>query len=182
MKLSSRTTKILLRKIILTIAIIMMASSALLNYFYVLSNDPKVSALKMSVQDKQSLVRDVWNNVVRRENKIDIIFLLKLLQNKNYNETAEVIYHYLNDYPEIPKNATIIEILSALDNSKKSDLNTIDNLYFEQVTMQNKISELETEQKKYANIAFFMQIFSLLLIVVRRDMFEHSASSTFFTS
>jgi hypothetical protein len=148
-----------------------MVVSALLNYAYVLSSDHDVSRLKMDVQNNQALIRDVWNSVLRREAKVDVVVLLKLLQTVNKPETAEIINHYLKEYSEIPNKGNAVQILLASDKSKANDLDYIDSLYLEQVKNQVVIDRIESEKKIYVSIAFFMQIFSLLLIIVRRDMF-----------
>lgn len=176
MKLLLTETKKSLTRFILYFAIFMMILSAWLNYFYVLRLNPEIAGYKMSVEDKRNLIRDIWNNVIRRESKIDVVILLKLLQSQNNEETNKVINHYLNEYSEIPKNVALSEMLLALDQSKKTDLDYVDSIYLEQVAIQNKVNELEEKQKTYVNLAFFMQILSLLLIILRRDIFEDTTS------
>ena len=48
----------------------------------------------------------------------------------------------------------------------------IDNLYLEQVAIQNKFNAIEASNKLYSEIAFFLQILSLVLIILRKDFPE----------
>lgn len=157
-------------RLILFIAITMMVVSALISYFLVMRNNPTLAMLKMQAQDKQALIRDVWNNIGRKESVANTLILLTVLSNKDNSEAVKVKQHYLEEFPEVPKNAGALAMLTAVERAKTSDIDYINTIYLEQTTLQNNIAEIERHQKQYADIAFFLQILSLVLIIVRRDV------------
>ena len=158
------------RQLILFTAITLMISSALISYFLVKESNAEILILKNEVQAKQSLIRDVWNNTIRKNNKVDVALLASLLGDKNNNDLAKIRDYYLSSLSDLAKNADITEILKAAEQQQNTAIEFINDLYIEQTGIQNKVSKLERESKLYSDIAFFLQILSLILIVLNRDI------------
>ena len=155
---------------ILFFAIAMMVSSALISYFLTRQNDLQISVLNMEMQNKQTLIRDIWNNVGKRESKADIAILILMLANKDNKDIPELKEYYLSEFTELKNDATVLDILKAVDHEKKANIEYINDLYLEEVVIQNKISNLEQSNKLYSNVAFFLQILGLLLVIVKKDI------------
>lgn len=148
----------------------MMVSSALISYFLTRQNDLQISVLNMEMQNKQTLIRDIWNNVGKRESKADIAILILMLANKDNKDIPELKEYYLSEFTELKNDATVLDILKAVDHEKKANIEYINDLYLEEVVIQNKISNLEQSNKLYSNVAFFLQILGLLLVIVKKDI------------
>lgn len=157
--------------IILT-AIVMMVSSALISYFLVRRHEPIILELKNKMQDKQALIRDVWSTINRQENRADISILLSLLKAHNSEEVNEIKKLYLVGFSGLNSQSNAIEIATAVILEREQSIKRIDSLYLEELEIQEKISEMERKNKIYSDIAFFMQILSLVIIIARKDIPE----------
>ncbi len=155
---------------ILYFALSMMVGSSLISYFLVRQNDAKISSFRMEVQSKEALIRDIWNNIGRKEAKADTMILLSNLSNINNADLIKLKKYYLSDYPELKESFNPADILTVIEQEKKSDIDHINNLYLEQADIQNMVYEKERSNKLYADIAFFLQILSLVLIIIRNDV------------
>lgn len=155
---------------IVIFAIIMMVSAALISYFLVKKNEPQLMSLKMDVENKQFLIKNIWDDISKKENRADTLILIETFATKDNATAAEIKNRYLEDFPNIPTNASVIEILDAVDKEKSTSVENINNLYLEQITAQRKISNIEQSNKLYANLAFFLQGLGLLLIILKRDI------------
>jgi hypothetical protein len=170
-KRAVKTSK-LLSKLVLFFALSMMVSSATISYFFVRYNEPFIASLRLEAQSKQALIRDVWNNIIKKESRADIAILLSILPVKPRTDLQVVKRNYLLDFAELSEKSTAEEIIKAVKNESKQSGEYIDNLYLEQIKVQNKIAEIEAKNKLYSDIAFFLQILSLVLIILRKDFLE----------
>lgn len=166
-----KTSKFL-SKLVLVLALSMMVSSAMISYFFVRQNEPRLASLRIEAQNKQALIRDVWNNIVTKESRADIAILLSVLPLKDGADIQAIKRNYLFDFPELTETSSALDIIKAAKKETTQSGEYIDNLYLEQVTVQNKISEIESKNKLYSDIAFFLQILSLVLIILRKDLPE----------
>ncbi len=155
--------------LIVIFAIVMMLSSALVSYFLVMKNEPILASLKMEIENKQVLIRDIWNNINNQENKADTLVIISLLANNN-NTAAQIKDFYLKEFPELNPNANILDMLTTVAEKKAADIETINNLYIEQTAAQHNVAKIEQANKSYSSIAFFLQGLGLLLIILKRDI------------
>lgn len=142
-------------------AIAMMVSSALISYFFVRQNEPLILALKNEVSDKQNFIRDTWNELNQKDRMVDTAIIISLSK-----DAGEIKKQYLAELG----SENITDILTAAKKEKATKIEAMDNLYLEQVTLQNKISDLEMLNKRYSDIAFFLQIFGLVLIILKKEI------------
>lgn len=170
-KRTIKTSKFL-SKLILFLALSMMVSSAMISYFFVRQNEPRITSLRMEAQSKQALIKDVWNTIVKKESRADIAILLSTLSVKEGTNIQAIKRNYLVDFPELTETTSAEDIIKSVKKETTKSGEYIDNLYLEQVTLQNKIAEIEGSNKLYSDIAFFLQILSLVLIILRRDFPE----------
>lgn len=160
--------KKLLSHFILFFAITMMIGSALISYFLTRQNDLQIASLNMQMQDKQNLTRDIWSNIGKKESRADIAVLVLLFSNKENKDIAELKKHYLSEFSVDETNANVLDILKTVADEKNASIEFINDLYFEESIIKNKISNIEQSNKLYSNIAFFLQLFSLLLVVIKK--------------
>lgn len=165
-----KESKSKLRKIILLFAIAMMITSALMSYFFVRKNESIIDLLKIEMQTKQMLIRDIWANIGQMENKANnVAILISILAKEETTETKKLLNYYLSAFPDIKNNANIFNILEIIDQDKKANIENINNLYLEQSNIQATIIALERSNKFYSDLAFFLQILSLVMIIFIKD-------------
>jgi hypothetical protein len=157
-------------RLILFFAITTMVGSGVLSYFFVRQNEPIILSLKNDAQNKQSLIKDVWNSTLKKESRADIAILLSALTTKENTDIKSIKKRYLTDFSNLSDSSSIQAIIEAVELESKKNGDYIDNLYLEQVSIQNKISEIEANNKAYSEIAFLLQMCSLVLIIIRKDM------------
>ncbi len=167
-KSNSLTSTPNIKTIIIFASIVLMLSSALTSYFLVRSNEPIIAELKTDFQDKQTLIRDVWNNTSNNETKANIAILLSTLADTNKPNITKLIDNYLANFKQLNHNNSAFEILEAVKTENQNNIEYIDNLYLEQTSIQNKINSIERSNKLYSDIAFFLQILSLTLIILEK--------------
>lgn len=159
-----------LNKLVLFIALSMMVSSAMISYFFVRQNEPQINFLRTEVQAKQALIRDVWNNIVKKESRADIAILLSVLTVRDGTNIQAIKRNYLIDFPELNEQSSTEDIIKEVKKETMRNGEYIDNLYLEQAAIQDKISRIEHSSKLFSDAAFFLQILSLILIILRRDL------------
>lgn len=158
--------------IVLFLALAMMVSSAIISYFFVRQNELLIASLRMEAQNKQALIKDVWNNIVKKESRADLAILLSVLPVKDELEIQTIKKNYLTDFSELTETSSALDIVKVIKKETQHNGEYIDNLYLEQVAIQNKFNAIEASNKLYSEIAFFLQILSLVLIILRKDFPE----------
>jgi hypothetical protein len=155
---------------LILLGITLMIGSALISRFMVINNEPIITALQNEVITKQTLIRDIWTNVGKKEVRADMAIVLTLLSDKLNSDITEVKKNYLSDFPNLTENSTMLEIISSVSKTKEKDGEYIDNLYLEQIILQRKVTDLEQKNKSYADIALFLQILGLGIIIIKKDI------------
>ncbi|HEN5706125.1 TPA: hypothetical protein U6357_003283, partial [Legionella pneumophila] len=109
-KKRSKTSKYL-SNLVLILALSMMVSSAVISYFFIRQNELLISSLKMQAQNKQILIKDVWNNIVKKETRADIAILLSVLPVKDEVEVQAIKKDYLRDFSELTGTSSTADIV-----------------------------------------------------------------------
>lgn len=170
MRLTFKTkTNRFFSKIILICAIALMIASALVSYFLVRQNEPIITSLKTEVQSKQMLIRDIWSNTSKKESRADIAVILSVLHTMGGKDFDQIKKYYLEDFPSLTEKSTVLEVIKEASEETQRNREYINNLYLEQTSLQNKIDEMERKNKFYTDIAFFLQILSVLMIMLLKD-------------
>jgi len=158
-----------LRKVSIILSLAMMIFSALLSYFVVKTNEPEIHALKLEIQKNKNLIRDIWGNLNRRENKIDMVILLSIINNK---KSLEAMRYYLENFSELTVKSNIKKVIDYAKTESENDIEHINNLYLNQIQSQDELEKLEKENKNFSDIAFFLQFLGVLLIILIKDYFK----------
>ncbi|HDR0610967.1 TPA: hypothetical protein PWL52_002884, partial [Legionella pneumophila] len=111
-------------------------------------------------------------NIVKKETRADIAILLSVLPVKDEVEVQAIKKDYLRDFSELTGTSSTADIVKEVKKEIERYGEYIDNLYLDQVTIQNKATAIEGSNKLYSEIAFFLQIFSVVLIILRKDFTE----------
>ena len=160
-----------LNNFVLFFAIAMIVCSAIISYFFVRQNEPIIASLKIEIQNKQSYIRDIWNNIGQTENKANIIILMSTLTKNKTEETTKLLDYYLSSFTGLKSTANPFEILDEVAKEKQTNIKNINNLYLEEESIQSNITNLERENKLYSDIAFFLQILGLVIIMAKRESY-----------
>jgi hypothetical protein len=95
--------------------------------------------------------------------------LLSFLTEANDQKASALKNYYLRYFPDIKKHASPIKITSGVEKDLEETSEYINKIYLEQTQLQQDLSQMERQAKFYADLAFFMQILSLILILLRKD-------------
>jgi cell division protein FtsL len=155
---------------VLCSAIIMMGSSAIITYYITKQNDTLITSLTMEIENKQTLIKDVWNNVSVNQNKANFAILISLFAKQNNTDLSEIKDYYLSQFMGLGKDPSIKEILQAIEQNSQTNSDYINNLYFEQTALQMKIATIKQSNRLYTLIAVFLQVLGLVFIIIRKDM------------
>lgn len=147
----------------------MILSSGVMNYYWVIPLDKQIAKDRQEISAKQALIKDVWENITYKESKADVAILILALAKEDKDNAQKISAYYLS-LLNLPQDLALIEVVKALENEKKNKVDYINRLYDEQVKLSSQILSLETAKKHYADIAFFLQILSLILIIIKKDM------------
>lgn len=155
--------------LILFSALIVVVSSSLISYFFVRNNELQIASLSAELQMSEPIIRDIWANVVEKENKVNVVVLLSTLsENQNNNKIKPLIDYYLSAMSLSKNSRDNLAILKVLEQEKKEAIESINTVYLERAKIKNEISHIEKENKLYANIAFILQLLSLIFLIVEK--------------
>lgn len=141
----------------------------MISYTYVMDTQPHITALKAEVENKKVLIRDVWGSLARVEGQADMGVLLSLADVEDKDSLKALKEHYLKRLPGLDHTSNAQAIIAALEKQSQEKVDYINQLYLQQTQLQENVSNMERKAKFYADLAFFMQILSLILILLRKD-------------
>ncbi len=159
-----------LSTLILFFAIIMMGSSAVITYYLTKQNDTLITSLTMEMEDKQTLIKDVWNNVSVNQNKANYAIMLMLFTKQSNTDISAIKDYYLSQFTGLGKDPSIQEILQAIEQASQSNSEYINNLYFEETALKRQVADVKQKNRLYTMIAVFLQILGFVFIIIRKDM------------
>lgn len=157
-------------RVVTSFAIIMIVSAAILSYFVVSRQRESITQMQFQMQKKETLLSNIWENIAKVQYKVDTAILLSILSDINKPEVRALRKDYLSQYPELKEDATVSDILGSFNQYKDAELEYIDSLYVETVYIKKDIANLQSSTDKYSNLAFFLQTFGLVLIIIRKDV------------
>ncbi len=152
------------------IAIGMIVTSGILQYFIIIPSDHKISEYRQAIADNQTLIKDLWGSFSINENKVNAALTISALTTKENSEAQKVRDYYLLAFPSLNKNAPISEIIQAMDKERNDTIEYINRLYAKQTDIQTEIATLDMSKKRLADVAFFLQMLSLMLVIIKKDI------------
>lgn len=162
---------------------IIVLTGLVLNIFAILINSivldkysERAAQLSESKNSNQQAIQLAWNQIETLERKKELLTIHLGQSNTDTDtDTDKAISSVLrqqislwvgNQVPSVsPSN--LIPILNALDEAQARQRNIIDELYFKNVSIMEVIQKMEASNANYKNIALFLQILGLALILAR---------------
>ncbi|WCE31590.1 DNA mismatch repair protein [Vibrio sp. SCSIO 43137] len=148
-----------------------------LNIFAILINSVVLDkyALKQGMLNEkkaanQQSIERAWNRIETLERKREVL-IVHLGQSNRDEKVAETLRQQLflwvdKDIPPLTTDNLSV-LTSKIDDAQAQERNNIDNLYFKNVSLMEVIQQMEETAANYKNIALFLQIFGLALILAR---------------
>ena len=153
------------------IAILLMAGSAMLNYFVINANNAKISAMTLDAQKLDTLIHDDWYNAGQLYRDADAAVIVSLLAEKDAPEAESIKRHYLSRLDSVKSNETSLpKILKIVDAQHLAKVEAINNTYLQKLSIENDIMQLSHQNGLFSNISFFLQIMGLVLVIISREM------------
>src|SRR5271170_3358603 len=159
------------RKPLVMLAIALMTGSALITYFSVNEHGRQVMALRLQAQQMETKIHDTWYDAGQINRDVDAAVMVSLLAKNDGPEAQELKQHYLARLGNVMKGEkSLLTILKSAEAERQRKVDAIDDIYIEKVSLEEKINEIEERNRLFANIAFFLQIAGLALVIVTRDL------------
>jgi hypothetical protein len=159
------------RKSLVLLAILLTASSALITYFLVNTPNTRLMHLKNQESVLDSKIRDFWFDATQINRDADMAVLILLLDDQK-QIAPEILKKHFFARLDLENTAKIgiPEILKKAEETRHAKIDGINSTYIEHLALEKQIGEAEGKITFFSNIAFFLQIFGLILIILTRDM------------
>lgn len=154
----------------MVVAITTMLGSALISYFYVKQHDEIIASLKMQSQTQQTYIRDIWSGIGKREERSNTAIILTMLPTKDEKDVRLIKQRYLENIGTLNVHSNVMEIIDQVAKENARDAEKINDTYLEHVELQETISELEQSTKFHSNLAIFLQILSVIALLLRKEI------------
>lgn len=166
-KKKGRKTRPLYKDPVLIITLFTMIGSSLISFFLVNENSDKINIISSQINEKKATIRELSHNVNQKRSQIDALVLLNLMTDKDDKKINKVKEKYLQIIPNISLESSTVEILEEFDKYRYKNFDHINDIYIEQIDLEQEEYELEQKNKIYISLATFLQVISLALIVIR---------------
>lgn len=164
-----------IRWIITIISFFVMISSAVLLSRHAQQYDRQISELNADLSKNNFLMRSLWEEVLRGENKAHSTILYTLLRSLNQTEDLAALdqsYARFSTFEEEkPLSLDRLPVyLENVDKHTQQAINKIDALYIENLSLEKEMQQATQHRSFTVNIALFIQLFCLALITIFKDM------------
>ncbi len=158
------------RRLLTVAAIVLMISSALLSFFLVQENDRHLADLRRSEEKMDQAIRTLWERMSEADRTADTAVIVSLLAKDSTPETAELKRYYLERAGMTQPTASLMEVVKAADTARSRSVDGINDIYLSRIDVENEIMAREAANKRTADFAFLLQLMSLVLIILTREM------------
>lgn len=153
---------------IVIFSILLMICSAVVSYSLVRKNDDEIANLQSEIKNKQETINNLWQSSLNHEAKIDNAILISLLSKNHKKDYSKIIKHYTES--EDDSIDGLVKSLDQVREDKENIIKLINNLYDEKIIAENEITKKSQKNKSYTIIAIFLQLLSVVLITLTRDL------------
>lgn len=147
-------------------------ASALLSRYYVSANQESIQAAKTEAARKEALLNDTWQNVQALERKKDTIVLLAVASRGGaLHQMPELVRAILISteisLESVMKESQLSEqgLLKAIEAKKQELIDRVNDVYLEKSMKENEIAALQQRTSYWGDIALFLQILGLILVL-----------------
>jgi hypothetical protein len=158
------------RRLLTIMAIAMMLCSSLISFFVVQQDDRHISDLKREAEKAEQDIRATWDTMLARERRADMAVIVSLLADNASPAAGELKAYYRARAGIEKQGAPLMDVLKASDGERDRSVDAINTVYEKHLDMQGEITRLEERNKLIANLAFFLQLVSLVLVILTREM------------
>ena len=162
--------KTLLQDPVLLITLSCMIASTLISFFLVNKNIYKVDVLESQIRDQKTMVRETSENVNQKRVQVDAAILLDAVIDHNDPEDMLLKKKYLYILPNLNEDSSGVEIIEEFDKYRNSEFDKINDVYIEQIYLENDKASLERKNKICSSIATLLQVLGLAFIIIRKDL------------
>lgn len=150
--------------------VILTVVSALLSHYVVAGNMREISALEAKNTQLQGTIESFWQNSQSYENKVNTA-LIVLASSHDKRLASQLVRETIAssgvEYKLDNKAITPEFLLNTARVYQAGIINKINDLYTEQIDISDKIMKIEMKSADYVNLALFLQIFGLILVLAR---------------
>ncbi len=145
-----------------------MICSALISYILVSKNDDEIANLQADINKKTEAIDNIWQSSLDLEERINNAILISLLSKNNDQDYSKIIKYYTKLENNSIDNLT--KLLKNTQQDKENIIKIINDIYSEKVVAENEITKRTAENKFYTAITIFLQLLSVVLITITRDL------------
>lgn len=155
-------------------AMLLMLSSAVITFFFINKNNKKISLMQQQAAELETRIRDDWYDAGQIYRNADAAIVISLLS--RYQEGADVSElrgHYMHRLGYKEKNqAPPMKLLEYAEQAHRLKVDSINDAFLKKSTVESDVMELEHRNAFYVNLAFFLQILGLMLVLLNGELPE----------
>ena len=153
--------------------------SAVITHYFIGLNNDQINAIDREINSKQVLIDSLWQSRTELERKKEF-FILLLANPANRGQSTMQLYHdHLRELaqthalPDFEKRidadkADSLDLLLDLSHAaQKAIIESINDTYFETLSLQEAKMPLERDNARLFSIAIFLQVIGLILVLAR---------------
>lgn len=160
------------RRSLVIMAIVLMVVSGLMSHFIVLANDRHIVQLRHSKQQAEETIRNLWENASQAERNADAAVMVALLARTEGGEAMLLRQYYMSRAGEGMEQTAqpLLDMLRRNDATHQQVVDRINDTYISVANTEGDIDTLEQHNETIAHFAFFLQLLSLMLILLTREI------------
>lgn len=169
--------KIVKPNLLVLSGVILTIFSAVINHFQIAKHNGLINNYKIHSLRVEKNIDNVWRSVQKIENKVtyaSMLITINNIDNDLYQEFLKDILQEFNinnnEISTTNKLDMFKQFKQIFDNFKNKKISYINDIYEQKVTNTEKINSLELKNSKLSNLALFLQVIGLIL-VLSRDLF-----------
>lgn len=165
------------------VGVIMTVVSAFFTNYVIAENDTEIQDLQQEVQQIDLTIDSMWANANRFESNGNTAVLITLLaslgkaENLDKEHVSQCIRKVISrgsrgifDDTDIHLNGNgefVDTLLQTVNQQRYETIDTINDLYFDRIELEQEISAINHDNLQYKNIALFLQIMGLIFVLAK---------------
>ncbi|WP_413113332.1 DNA mismatch repair protein [Thaumasiovibrio sp. DFM-14] len=147
--------------IIVAVGLAMNIAAALLTHLMVDKLSHQSAAIEREIANNTMLIEQVWRRIETLERKKEWLLLVDV-EAMSESQREATLAHWVN-----ADNAKTDELLVAIDSHQIQFREDIDARFLKNLQFREQENQLEIQVSRYRNLALFLQIMGLALILAR---------------
>ncbi len=156
-------------------ALFVMIASGMASTLMIQRLDMGIADMRRQVAEDDVLIRSLWQGVLQDENKTHLMVMYALLSDGDERADAKALYAAYADFLKLNVGQEVSlkalpSVLRARESKTFDKINRIDDTYLQKQSREAEIGILSYRKSLIVNIALFLQLFSLAIITIVRDL------------